>query len=109
MDTSGFTGSENWYRRPLMRSVVYTDGVKYVADKGEAYWLIDKVATSQLEQPFAREEFQVWKLEVPQNLITVEDGNGHVIHTEKLDFTDFPEPGVTLWYTDKTILLPSEY
>jgi hypothetical protein len=109
MDTSGFTGSEEWYRHPLVKSVVYTQGVKYVAEQGEAYWFIDKIATMQLDDKVRKHEFQVWKLDVPSKLITVEDGNGLIIYKEKLDYTDFPAPGVTLWFTDHTILVPSEY
>jgi hypothetical protein len=34
---------------------------------------------------------------------------GGVIDTAPKFLTDFPEPGVTIWYTNKTALLPSEY
>jgi hypothetical protein len=43
-DLSQFTGSEQWYRHGLVRDVLFTDGAKYVADAGGAYWLIDKIA-----------------------------------------------------------------
>ena len=36
-----FTGSEHWYRHGLVREILFTDGAKYVADQGGAYWLID--------------------------------------------------------------------
>jgi hypothetical protein len=39
-----FTGSEQWYRHGLVRSVLFTDGAKYVADQGGAYWLLDEIA-----------------------------------------------------------------
>jgi hypothetical protein len=42
-----FTGSEHWYRHGLNRAVLYTDGAKYVADQGGAYWLIDEIALAQ--------------------------------------------------------------
>ena len=107
MDTDQFTGSAEVYRHALARSVVYTEGAQYVAETAGAYWLLDKVAivgSSLRDQPF-----QVWKLDVAAKAITVDDGNGNVIHTEQLDFTDFPEPGVTLWLCDGTIMVPSEY
>jgi hypothetical protein len=40
-DLRSFTGSEHWYRRGLVRTILFTDGAKYVADQGGAYWLID--------------------------------------------------------------------
>ncbi len=39
-----FTGTEYWYRHAFKRSITYTDGVKYVAEKAGAYWLIDEIS-----------------------------------------------------------------
>jgi hypothetical protein len=36
-----FTGSEHWYRFGLDPRILFTDGAKYVADQGGAYWLLD--------------------------------------------------------------------
>jgi len=38
---SQFTGTENWYRHGINRNVLFTDGAKYVADKGGTYWLLE--------------------------------------------------------------------
>ena len=46
-DLDQFTGSENWYRHGLNRNVTFTDGAKYVADEGGAYWLLDAIAICQ--------------------------------------------------------------
>ena len=110
-DLSQFTGSEHWYKHGLCRG--YTDGVKFMADKAGAYWLIDEVATNQMLPRVKREEFQVWKLVVntakSTGVLTCEDGNGTQVFKKKITFTDFPLPEITLWYTGHTILLPSEY
>lgn len=37
-------GSENCYQRSIIRKVLYTDGAKYAADEGGAYWLLDEIA-----------------------------------------------------------------
>ena len=112
-DLTYFTGSEHWYTHPLIRSITYTDGVKYVADKAGAYWLIDEVATNQLDRKISAEEFQVWKLVVNREkstaVLTCEDGDYNEVFRKDIDFTDFPLPEITLWYTNRTILLPSEY
>jgi hypothetical protein len=42
-----FIGSENWYRHGINSNVVFTDGAKYVADQGGAYWLLDAIAIAQ--------------------------------------------------------------
>jgi hypothetical protein len=110
-DLRQFSGSETWYRHAFVRSVLYTDGVKHVAEAGGAYWLIDEIAFGQHEKKIAAEPFQVWKLLVTGNTATLacEDGNGNAVFTKSIAFTDFPLPEISLWFTDNTILLPSEY
>ena len=108
-----FTGSEHWYRHPLVRKVLYTDGAKYVADSGGAYWLIDEIAFGQSLPAIAPEEFQVWKLSVnlaaSTAVLTCDDGNDRVVFTKQIDYTDFPLDEIRLYFTDNTILLPGEY
>ena len=69
-DLRQFSGSETWYRHAFVRSVLYTDGVKHVAEAGGAYWLIDEIAFGQHEKKIAAEPFQVWKLLVTGNTAT---------------------------------------
>lgn len=110
-DIGQFTGSENWYKHALVRSVTYTDGAKYVADEAGAHWLLDIIATNQMTPAVKAEEFQVWKLVVAdgKGMVVCQDGNDNDVFSQAIDFTDFPEPGITLWFTDGVILLPSEY
>ena len=110
-DLVQFTGTETWWRHPLCRDVLYTDSAKYVADAGEAYWLLDVIASGQLVSRVKCEEFQVWILKVKDNsgVVTAEDGNGKVIYRQELEFTDFPLPEIKFYFTDSVILLPSEY
>ena len=106
-----FTGSENWYRHPFNRKVLFTDGAKHVADAGQAYWLIDEIALAQLQKTIAAEEFQVWKLKVNDDCtatLTCEDGNDNIVFTKPIEFTDFPVKEITLWFENNTIYLPSE-
>ncbi len=112
-DLQQFTGSEHWYRHPLVRQVLFTDGAKYVADEAEAYWLLDEIAFAQRAVPaVGAEAFQVWKLAVTPDCtatLSCEDGNDNTVFTKALEFTDFPAPGIVLWFADNTIFLPSEY
>jgi hypothetical protein len=108
-----FTGSECWYRHGLVRHILFTDGAKYLADRAEAYWLLDEIVFAQRgQQRVAAEAFQMWKLRVHPDrtaMLTCDDGNGNVVFRKALDYTDFPLEEITLYYTDRTILLPSEY
>jgi len=112
-DLRQFSGSEHWYRHGLVRTVLYTDGAKHVADAGGAYWLLDEIALAQrFDQRIAAVPFQVWKLAVSADssaCLTCEDGSGNPISKKRIPFTDFPLPQITLWFTDNTIFLPSEY
>ena len=113
-DLRQFTGSENWYRHGLVRSVLFTDGAKYVADAGGAYWLLDEIALAQrYEKAVAAEEFQLWKLAVNLDqhtgVLTCDDGNGNIVCTKRIPFTDFPLEEISLYFCNNTILLPSEY
>ncbi len=112
-ELSQFTGSETWYRHAINRKVLFTDGAKYVADNAGAYWLLDEIAIIQPHEPrIAATPFQVWKLAVNADHtaeLICEDGNDNLVYKKAISFTDFPAEGITLWFTDNTILLPSEY
>jgi hypothetical protein len=107
-----FTGSENWCRHAINRNVLYTDGAQYVAEAGGAYWLLDEIAIFQRDGRIAAEEFQVWTLKVRQDrtaTMTCDDGNGRIVYSEIIEYTDFPLDGIALWFTNNTIYLPSEH
>lgn len=112
-DLRQFTGTEHWCRHPLVRSVLYTDGAKYLADSAGAYWLLDEIAFAQKgESRVAGEAFQVWTLSVNADRtakLTCDDGNGNVVYLKPLEYTDFPLEDIQLYFTNDVILLPSEY
>jgi hypothetical protein len=112
-DLHQFTGSETWYRHGLNKNILYTDGAKYIADHGGAYWLLDEIALAQrFDAKIATTEFQVWKLTVnPDHTarLVCEDGDSNVVAAKNLAFTDFPLPHIELWFTNGTIYLPSEH
>ena len=112
-DLHQFTGSEKFYRHWINRKVVFTEGVHFVAERGGACWLLDEIAIIQpYDKAVAAEEFQVWKLTVNPTrsaTLTCEDGNGNIVFTKHIPFTDFPLPEITLWFANNTIYLPSEH
>ena len=108
-----FTGTEQWTRHGINRRVLFTDGAHYVAEQAGAYWLLDEIAIIQPhDKRVAAEGFQVWKLTVKPDhsaTLTCDDGNGNIVYTKHIEYTDFPPDGITFYFTDNTILLPSEY
>ena len=110
---SQFTGSEHWYRHGLVPTILFTDGAKYVADEGGAYWLLDEIALAQrYEKRVTAERFQVWMLKVNADrtaALSCGDGNNNTVYTKEIPFTDFPADEITLWFVNNTIYLPSEH
>jgi hypothetical protein len=112
-DLAQFTGTEQWHRHSMVRNVYYTDGIQYIAETGEAYWLINEVAFLQQKPQIAKEEFQRWILQVDLDqstaILSCDDGNGRILHSKKISYTDFPLDEIKLYVSQNVILLPSEY
>lgn len=93
-DLSQFCGTENYYR-PLHPTLVYTDGLKFLAEKTGCYWLIDLINQKQRLHKFRAEEFQVWKIHAngSQARVTCDNGSKRIPDDYLFDKTiasDFP-------------------
>ena len=95
----------------------YTDGVKYVADKAGAHWLIDAIGSyqpsSKLRSNQRLQEFQLWELKVDLEAKTAvltlrEDDGVKPTVTQKIEYTDFPLPSIKLYLEHGLLMLPSE-
>ncbi len=109
-DLEQFSGTEHYYRHSLT-NYCYTDGVKYLAEKGNCYWLLDKILINTKYKK-KLQEFGVWKLLVYEDksaLLVCEDGNNNRLYAEKIDYTDFPLPKVEVWFENGVLILPSEH
>jgi hypothetical protein len=114
-DLDQFTGTENHFIHPLS-GYKYTDGVQYVAEQGQAYWLLDKILiTMRHEKVFKKEayqEFTTWTLTVNEDksvILEAGDGNGHNIYKEEIKWTTFPINKVEFWFEYGVLILPSEH
>ena len=109
---SQFTGTQN-YRRVLPRLVI-TDGIEYLANKANSYWLVTAIYSHLVTKPI-HTEFVVARLVVSgktANLV-LDDGNDRVICEQYIEYTDFPLGEVTIYCSYKerlwVLLLASEY
>jgi hypothetical protein len=122
-----FTGSTRVYRHCL-RFLHYTEGVDYLAEQAQAFWLIDAIASyqPQLKKDPMLAEFQVWLLLRPGQedipWIAVE-GNGAVLTCwpdtptedappavrQDIPLSDFPLTDIRLYVSNGTLYLPSEH
>lgn len=105
-----FTGTENWYQH-MTRRITYTDGVKFVAEKYGAYWLIDAIASYQPVTGPGMSDFQLWELKVDDStaiLTCRADSDQPIAIKQKIAYTDFPET-IILYVESRVLLLPSEH
>ena len=104
-------GSENYFcHRPSL--ILYTDGVKSLAESCQAYWLIDLIISHQCKQEVNLERFQVWDLRRVQAnyfFIYATDGNRNRVARQKIPYSDFPYDAATIWLVDGCLMLPNEY
>lgn len=116
-DLAMFIGTEQWHPHWLRR-FTYTDGVKFLAENTDCFWLLDIIASYQPEKKFRDEEFQVWRLvrfadDPHKATVFADDGNDNTLGTQILEYTDFPLSEIKLYLagvgTQKVLMLPSEY
>jgi len=106
-----FTGDLDRYRH-WTGQLIYTPGIRHLAERAGAFWLIDLIASWQLDPKVRREPFQVWKLDVRPDhtaIAVATDGNAATLTSQDIPFTDFPLPTISVWLEDGTLLLPGEH
>lgn len=112
-DLDMFTGSDTFYRHAINRKVVFTEGAHHVAEAGGAFWLLDEIAIIQpYDSRVSSQPFQVWTLTVRPDrtaALVCENGNGNIVFSKEIPFTDFPLETITLWFANNTIYLPREH
>lgn len=104
-------GSANFYQNTFS-PILYTDGVKELAESCGAYWLIDLIISHQLKRKVRIQRFQVWELKRKQDnvfCITATDGNQRQIAKQEIPFSDFKYDMAVLWLVNGCLLLPQEY
>jgi hypothetical protein len=129
-ELSRFTGTSGYHKN--WTGLLYTDGIKYLAEKAECYWLIDAIASYQhkLKRDPDLARFQLWILSVAKEegerkypFIKIKNDMGCALtcwrdtpkegvkpsKVQQIEYTDFPLPEIKLYVVDGILLLPSEY
>lgn len=121
-----FSGTSKYYNYQF--GMTLTDGSKFVADKFNAYWLMDVIASYQFNANFVTnprlQRFQLWMLNVGKSheFIKPSRNNDAVVTCwedtpvlgvkpaakQQIMITDFPHPEIQLYVRDRIILLPNE-
>ena len=121
-----FTSTDNYYRHLL--GIRYTDGIQYLAQEAQCYWLIDVIASYQTKKLLADKmlkDFQLWYLMVGDSHEFIKPQPHHqAVVTcwgdtpdpeitpyirQDIEFTDFPLPEIKLFLVQGVLMLPGEY
>jgi hypothetical protein len=117
-DLRQFTGSECLYQH-WTKWLKYSEGVEYLAQKADAFWLIDAIASYQRDKRIAQDpqnmlqDFQLWTLKLHNGgallWLRRDSGKAHAPVIEQvIEYTDFPLEKVTLYVENGVLCLPSE-
>ena len=112
-DLVQFTGTEQYYR---YHNLLLTDGAFYLAEKAGCFWLMDVIWSHAIENRwFGQEDFITCNLTVQDTVgdIALDDGNGNILATHHVPFTDFPLDKIQLYLVRGehhfVVMLPGEY
>lgn len=123
-DLYQFTGDAIRYSHPLNRRVIYTPGVRYLAEKAKAFWLIDAITSyfgspemnAAISSDSRLASLQFWRLDVAESkavLIANADTGETPFIRQEIPYTDFPLEYIDIWagYDGHfwTLYLPSEH
>lgn len=107
---AGFYGTDGYH--VIHPYVKLTDGAKFLAQGAGCFWLMDIIASIA---PMLRKKdyFTSIKLRLDGKggaVFTADDGNGHILYRQKIEYTDFPlTEGIDLFFIDDVVMLTSEY
>ncbi len=108
-----YTGCDQLVR--YTRTVMLTEGSRYLAEAAECFWLFDLYASHLMAIDGGSEWFTCLKLtkQGDSATVSIEDGNDRVLSDQQIEFTDFPLKEITLygcWTGESWVLmLTSEY
>ena len=104
-------GSQCLFQHGINPGFLYTEGVQCFAEEAGAYWFLDIAATEIWEFCLSL-EFATIILAAHGDgygYIRIEDGNGGVLWSKKIPYTNCPEGEWMFFYLNNTLILPSEY
>jgi len=125
-ELDSFTGDWVRYRHPHNHSVICTPGVKHLAERAEAHWVINSIAGWIGTEAFVEgkkkdprvEDLHVWELNVNPNdrsavLHARVDSDVEPFIVQSIPFTDLPLDVIEVWAgfdgEHWTLYLPREH
>ena len=98
-----YCGTEGYRFTPITKAadMVYTDGVKEMAELCGAFWLLELIASYQPRcmKDRSLREIQFWTLTVKdkKGIVTCERDSDDVFLTQEIEHTNFPLDEMKVW------------
>ncbi|MCG2462515.1 hypothetical protein K8352_17270 [Flavobacteriaceae bacterium F89] len=101
-----------------MTGTRYTDGLKFLANTAECYWLITDtsiIAKNLMDRSsFITIDFKRLLVEIQDSTgyeaeIVYGDDNDNILESYRYRVTDFPLDEIRLFFINDTLMLPNEY
>jgi len=117
-ELGNFTGTENYHRFSILSKMVLTDGMKFLCDSCESYWLMDIVSSVQQEDKIIKNSnFIVWRIKLNDNdkgfvVSAYRDSpfnKDNLLYEQVGGYTDFGIKEFEFYQCGKVILLTGEY
>lgn len=108
-----FTGTQQYHR--IFECFVVTDGLRFLMEHADCYWLAILFGSHLMSIDVGVHPFTVLTLNKHGQgaEVRIEEGNGGLLASQSLDYTDFPLEHMTLfasWSERFWVgMLPSEY
>lgn len=115
-ELSQFTGTEAYHKASFFGNLVLTDGMNYLRNKLNCFWLIDIVASVQhLKEIQEEKNFIVWLIEVKKDksfIVTAWNDTPYEsskLYEQKGEYTDFILDRFEFYQESEVLLLKSEH
>lgn len=112
-------GTENYYRHALIRTVVFTDGVKDYCEEFGAFWFVDIIASYQTSDFRRKNPFQCWymgeieKEKLSQDIICEDGNDNELLRQSVCTWASDERPRAKVFVAPQddlmVIMMPSEY
>lgn len=124
-ELNGYTCTDHYYKLPFFRRpILFTDGARTMAEKAEAFWLLQEINIAAIKSPKFFDSFWLVRLEVSKTMegilqiaydtdedgrIIDAEGNHRAEYTARFPFTDFPQGRFEMYLSNGVLLLKGEY
>ena len=113
-----FSGTESYHKFSILSNMVLTDGMNFLCQNTESFWLMDIVSSVQhLKKIVDNKEFIVWRIKLNENdkgfvVEAYRDSpfnQANLLYQQFGGYYDFPISYLEFYQCENVILLKSEY